>query len=221
MLSKRSTSARFGIRRYCFLLALWGTLHATISGCEGTEIIADLYGKAEASDVNGGDSLSANPDEFSRESPEQDTGWSAQQSSHDCGVFVHEGDATPQNAYELEQLRNFSSIDGDLYIGGERNDDIWDLSALSNLLCVEGEIAIVDNDRLGSIWGLSHLRRIDGDITIIDNDSLSTRDVIYFIDLIQWDANAKRREWNGEPCVYGNLYGGWEDDWYQSGCDHR
>jgi hypothetical protein len=223
MLSEKSTKSRYDSRVWWCFVSILAALQVIISGCEGTEIIAELNGGAGASDVNGGDPLGSNLDELPGESLEDDTEWDVQQSSHDCGVSIIEDDAEVNNAYELELLRDYTYIAGNLTIGGERNDDIWNLFALSNLLCVDGDIIIENNDRLGSIWGLSSLKRIEGDIRIVHNESLQTRDAIEFIDFIRLapyrENDSEKREWNGQPCVYGNLYGGWEDDWYQSGCD--
>lgn len=66
-------------------------------------------------------------------------------------------------------------ITGNLNVGpASGNSDIHDLSGLSSLLAISGQLNIKNNGQLTSLAGLNHIDHIDGPVYIFNNDQLGS-----------------------------------------------
>lgn len=87
-----------------------------------------------------------------------------------CKV-VREGDVLVTNRAELEALSGVTDIPGSLTI---TTAYVTDLSPLSSLIHVGGELALVDNGELASLAGFSRLNRVLGGLRIVGNQELTS-----------------------------------------------
>jgi hypothetical protein len=84
----------------------------------------------------------------------------------ECGDVVHDGDVTAWSAEQLADLEGVTRIDGNLSLTGL--DDVADLSALSELRCISGDVSIGDV-ALDDLAGLESLWFVGGAMSIGSN----------------------------------------------------
>lgn len=70
----------------------------------------------------------------------------------------------------LSGLSNITSIGGDLWI--HSNSQLQSLSGLENVSSIEGKLWIIDNDAITNLIGLDNLSSVEGDLVISQNDNL-------------------------------------------------
>ncbi|MEM1041194.1 MAG: T9SS type A sorting domain-containing protein [Bacteroidota bacterium] len=89
---------------------------------------------------------------------------------------VCNGDITLETQAEVDAF-DCAEVTGNLFIAGFLdNTSITDLSPLSNLASVGGDINISENDALASLDGLDGIASVDGNLRISLNDALASLD---------------------------------------------
>ena len=91
----------------------------------------------------------------------------------------YKGDITLRNQEEVDEfISNTTLIDGNLTIGytdfGDSRSDITDLTPLSNMTHITGNLRIQQNGQLDNINALNNLQSIGGYFSVNNNDQLTT-----------------------------------------------
>jgi len=81
---------------------------------------------------------------------------------------IWEGDYTINRQADLDALKGYGDIKGDLTI----DCDLETLDGLESLTYIWGNLTIADNDNLTAITALENLKKVDGDFTVQNNPKL-------------------------------------------------
>lgn len=85
-------------------------------------------------------------------------------------------------------------IGGNTYHGSEPLPDINDLEPLSNLLAVEGDLAIGNNPQLTSLHGLHNIGKLGGSLTVFHNNALTNLEGLNNLHRISTDHRRQGRQ---------------------------
>jgi len=117
-----------------------------------------------------------------------------------CEGCVYEGNLTLQGQEEIYTF-DYCQINGNLTITENANDPILDLSNLSSLNSIIGDLIIERNNSLVEIKGLENLVRVD-EIFIKDNPELLTIENFSSIDELNGLNIARNDKLNSIPSLY-------------------
>lgn len=85
-----------------------------------------------------------------------------------CGERTWEADARVASRADLEALRGYTRIAGNLHI---ENSSVADLSGLDSLACIDGDLLIRGNRTLQDLRGLDALQYVGGNLTVGDQSA--------------------------------------------------
>ncbi|WP_162342771.1 hypothetical protein [Cyclobacterium salsum] len=93
------------------------------------------------------------------------------------GVFTGSIALATQAAVDSFSRKGYEAIQGDLLLGqsaADEPDPVTDLSGLSTLQEIQGNLSLLENPSLKSVMGLHRLQVISGTLTIQDNERLES-----------------------------------------------